>query len=266
LSELDSRFISFRNVGKRFGAGPGALEAIRDISFDIAKNEFITIVGQSGCGKSTLLKLVAGLIAPSNGEIWLDGTKVEGPRKNIGVVFQSALLLQWKNVLENVMLPAKILKLDPGASADRAMQLLRMVGLSGFENSVPHELSGGMQQRVAICRALLFQPSILLMDEPFGALDALTREELSNELLRIWGEEVKTVLFITHSIAEAVLLGDRVVIFKPRPGTLAEIVNIDLERPRDLAITVTPKFQDYVAYIRSKIVRNTVAQPAAGVT
>jgi NitT/TauT family transport system ATP-binding protein len=253
-----SSYISFRNVGKAFETGSGRVEAIRDVTIDVARNEFVTIVGQSGCGKSTLLKLVAGLIPPSSGEIHLDGTPVTGPRRNIGVVFQSALLLQWKNVLDNVLLAAKILKLDPVRSRERAQQLLRMVGLEKFVAKFPSELSGGMQQRVAICRALLFQPSILLMDEPFGALDALTRDELSVELLRLWGEEVKTVLFITHSISEAVLLADRVVIFTPHPGTVAEIVDIALERPRDLAVTLTPQFQSYVGYIRSKIVRNNV--------
>jgi NitT/TauT family transport system ATP-binding protein len=260
LAHRGSGYISLRNVGKVFATSSGNVEAIRDVSIDVSRNEFVTIVGQSGCGKSTLLRLVAGLTPPSSGEIHLDGKPVTGPRRNIGVVFQSALLLQWKNVLDNILLPAKILKLDPARSRERAQQLLRMVGLEKFADKFPNELSGGMQQRVAICRALLFQPSILLMDEPFGALDALTREELSVELLRLWGEEVKTVLFITHSISEAVLLADRVVVFKPHPGSVAEIVDVRLPRPRDLAVTLTPEFQGYVGYIRNKIFKNSTEQ------
>jgi NitT/TauT family transport system ATP-binding protein len=253
---MDERRIAFRDVRKSFATRAGErIDALAGVSFDVGRNEFVTIVGPSGCGKSTLLKLLAGVVPLGGGEIALDGRPVRGPRRDIGMVFQSPVLLRWRNVLDNVLFPATILKLDPAESRDRALALLRMVGLAGFERKYPRELSGGMQQRVAICRALLFRPSILLMDEPFGALDALTREELSVELLRIWQEETKTVLFVTHSIPEAVLLGHRVVVITHRPGRVADIVPIDLPRPRDLGMAARPAFQDHVALIRSKIGR-----------
>jgi NitT/TauT family transport system ATP-binding protein len=246
--------IEFREVHKTFATRAGEeVEALGGVSFDVGENEFITIVGPSGCGKSTLLKLVAGVIAPSAGAILLDGQAVAGPRADLGMVFQSPVLLRWKNVLDNVLFPAVILGLDRAQARERALALLRLVGLQGFERKYPRELSGGMQQRVAICRALLFRPSILLMDEPFGALDAMTREELSVELLRIWQEEVKTVLFVTHSIPEAVLLGHRVVVITRRPGRVAAVVPVELPTPRDLAMTSRPDFQASVAAIRRQI-------------
>jgi NitT/TauT family transport system ATP-binding protein len=255
--------IEFREVRKTFATRAGEeVEALGGVSFDVGENEFITIVGPSGCGKSTLLKLVAGVIAPSAGAILLDGQAVAGPRADLGMVFQSPVLLRWKNVLDNVLFPAVILGLDRGQARERALALLRLVGLQGFERKYPRELSGGMQQRVAICRALLFRPSILLMDEPFGALDAMTREELSVELLRIWQEEVKTVLFVTHSIPEAVLLGHRVVVITRRPGRVAAVVPVELPTPRDLAMTSRPDFQASVAAIRRQI--GAIAEGAPG--
>jgi NitT/TauT family transport system ATP-binding protein len=246
--------IAFRDVRKSFATRAGErVDALAGVSFDVRPNEFVTIVGPSGCGKSTLLKLVAGVIPASDGQVLRDGRPVVGPSRDVGMVFQSAVLLRWKNVLDNVLFPATILELPRAEARERALALLAMVGLTGFERKYPRELSGGMQQRVAICRALLFRPSILLMDEPFGALDALTREELSVELLRIWQEEVKTVLFVTHSIPEAVLLGHRVVVITHRPGRVADIVPVELETPRDLAMTGRPIFQEHVALIRSKI-------------
>jgi NitT/TauT family transport system ATP-binding protein len=255
--------IEFREVHKTFATRAGEeVEALGGVSFDVGENEFITIVGPSGCGKSTLLKLVAGVIAPSAGAILLDGQAVAGPRADLGMVFQSPVLLRWKNVLDNVLFPAVILGLDRAQARERALALLRLVGLQGFERKYPRELSGGMQQRVAICRALLFRPSILLMDEPFGALDAMTREELSVELLRIWQEEVKTVLFVTHSIPEAVLLGHRVVVITRRPGRVAAVVPVELPTPRDLAMTSRPDFQASVAAIRRQI--GAIAESAPG--
>ena len=246
--------IEFRDVRKTFATRSGEqVEALGGVSFEASQNEFVTIVGASGCGKSTLLKLVAGVIAPSAGEILLDGRQVVGPQPDLGMVFQSPVLLRWKNVLDNVLFPAVILGLDRHEAHERALALLRLVGLQGFERKYPRELSGGMQQRVAICRALLFRPSILLMDEPFGALDAMTREELSVELLRIWQEEVKTVLFVTHSIPEAVLLGHRVVVITRRPGRVAAVVPVELPSPRDLAMATRPDFQACVAAIRRQI-------------
>jgi NitT/TauT family transport system ATP-binding protein len=246
--------IEFREVRKTFATRSGEqVEALGGVSFGVGQNEFVTIVGPSGCGKSTLLKLVAGVIAPSAGEIVVDGRRVAGPQADLGMVFQNPVLLRWKSVLDNVLFPAVILGLDRHQARERALALLRLVGLEGFERKYPRELSGGMQQRVAICRALLFRPSILLMDEPFGALDAMTREELSVELLRIWQEEVKTVLFVTHSISEAVLLGHRVVVITRRPGRVAAVVRVGLPTPRGLAMTTRPDFQACVAAIRHQI-------------
>jgi NitT/TauT family transport system ATP-binding protein len=253
--------IAFRDVRKTFATRAGELvEALAGVSFEVGQNEFVTIVGPSGCGKSTLLKLLAGVIAVSAGDVLLDGRRVVGPQRDLGMVFQSPVLLRWKNVLDNVLFPAVILGLDRHESRERALALLRLVGLEGFERKYPRELSGGMQQRVAICRALLFRPSILLMDEPFGALDAMTREELSVELLRIWREEVKTVLFVTHSIPEAVLLGHRVVVITRRPGKVAAVVPVELPAPRTLAMTTRPDFQAFVADIRRQIGGNMGVQ------
>ncbi|MEA2142320.1 MAG: NitT/TauT family transport system ATP-binding protein, partial [Solirubrobacteraceae bacterium] len=197
----------------------------------------------SGCGKSTLLRMVAGLTKPSSGQILVDGEPVTGPNTKLGIVFQHAVLLKWRTVLENVMLPAEILGRDKAAYREKARALLELAGLGGFENHMPNELSGGMQQRAALCRTLAFDPKVLLMDEPFGALDALTREELSLELLRIWDENRKTVMFVTHNIAEAVLLGDRVFVMTPRPGRLAEVIQVDIPRPRDITDEYSDEFQ-----------------------
>ena len=210
------------------------MRALDQISLDVHDNELITLVGRSGCGKSTLLRIVAGLLTPTSGTVTIGGVPVTGPRRDVAFMFQRPALLPWRSVLENVMLPVEIHKLDRREYGRRAHELLELVGLDGFERRAPWELSGGMQQRVALCRALVADPSILLMDEPFAALDALTREELSLELQRIWGENRKTIVFVTHSIDEAVLLADRVVVMTPRPGRIARIVSVDLPRPRSL--------------------------------
>ena len=208
--------IRLEGVGKRFARGD--VEALRDVSLNVAAGEFVAIVGASGCGKSTLLRLVAGLVPATTGRVVLDGTPVVGPRADTAMVFQAPTLLPWADVLRNVTFPLRLMKQAGGDTEARARALLETAGLKGFENRLPKELSGGMQQRVAICRALLQQPRVLLMDEPFGALDALTREEMSLELLRIWSGLRMAVLFVTHSISEAVLLADRVVVMSPRPG------------------------------------------------
>ena len=209
---LDSVSLIYKSRGQK------ELTALQSMSLDVRDEEFITIVGQSGCGKSTLLRLVSGLLAPTTGTIELAGRPVTGPRSDVGIVFQSPVLLPWRTALENVLLPIEFLKKDLAQYETRARELLTLVGLKGFENGYPRALSGGMQQRVSISRALVSDPRILLMDEPFGALDAMTREELSFELLRIWEERKKTVLFVTHSIPEAVLLANRVVVMTPRPA------------------------------------------------
>jgi NitT/TauT family transport system ATP-binding protein len=218
---------------------------------DVRPGEFVAIVGPSGCGKSTLLKILTGLLAPSTGEIRIGDVAVEGPRRDIGTVFQSPLLFAWRTVLENVMLPADVQKLDRAQHTARALSLLELVGLSDFAQRYPNELSGGMQQRVSIARALLHDPSILLMDEPFGALDAMTRERMNLELQRIWLEQNKSILFITHSIPEAVFLANRVVVMTPRPGRVAEVMEIALPSGRGLEIMNSPEFGAYVSRIRA---------------
>lgn len=231
----------------RDGGHVKALEA-----FDLRVNvgEFITVVGPSGCGKSTLLKLLAGLITRTDGTLTLDGQSIEGPRRDIGMVFQAATLLEWRTVLQNVMLPVDVLGLERSPYRVRARDLLKLVGLAGFEDKYPRELSGGMQQRVALTRGLIHDPTLLLMDEPFGALDALTRESMNMELQRIWMEAGKTVVLITHSISEAVFLGDRVAVMTSRPGRLAEVVQVDIPRPRTLESMGSPEFGRIVTHIR----------------
>jgi NitT/TauT family transport system ATP-binding protein len=213
------------------------VRALSDVSLDVGENELVTLVGRSGCGKSTLLRILAGLLRPTQGDVFVSGERVTRPRPNISLAFQRPALLPWRNVFENVMLPVEVLGLDKAASRAKAQELLELVGLGGFEKRRPYELSGGMQQRAALCRSLIHDPEVLLMDEPFAALDALTREELSLELQRIWSEHRKTIVFVTHSIQEAVLLADRVVVMTPRPGRVAKIVRVGLQRPRSLGDT-----------------------------
>ena len=230
--------------------GRALVKALGGISLAIDHGEFVTIVGQSGCGKTTLLKILAGLLGRTSGAVTLRGEPVNGPRRDIGVVFQDPVLLPWRTVLDNVMLPIEVLRLPRGEYRERALDLLRLVALEGFEDKYPHELSGGMRQRVAIARALVHDPSLLLMDEPFGALDAMTREFMNLELLRIWQEAKKTVVFITHSIPEAVFLADRVVVMSARPGRIQEIVPVELPRPRDLDLMASDQVGVYTRQIR----------------
>jgi NitT/TauT family transport system ATP-binding protein len=213
----------------------------------------VTLVGPSGCGKSTLLKLIGALIRPSRGKLLFDGAALVRPTRDVGIVFQEPVLLAWRTVLDNVLLPAEIIGLDKASSRARALQLINLVGLAGFELRFPRELSGGMQQRVSLCRALMHDPSVLLMDEPFAALDAMTREELGFELMRIWSADKKTVIFVTHNITEAILLADRVVAMTARPGRIARIVDIKLARPRTIDMEFTQRFKDYSDQIREVI-------------
>ncbi|MDG4820459.1 ABC transporter ATP-binding protein [Asanoa sp. WMMD1127] len=242
--------IQLFGVSQVFAGRAGSVEALRDIDLKIAEGEFVAVVGRSGCGKSTLLRLVAGLIPPTEGEIQVGDERVTRPRRDIAMLFQRPALLPWRTVLDNVLLPAEIFKLDRSAVRARAADLLEMVGLGGFEKRLPHELSGGMQQRVALCRSLLARPRVLLMDEPFAALDALTREDLSTELQRIHMETRATIMFVTHAIDEAVLLADRVVVLSPRPGRIVEILDIDIPRPRSLGRTA---HLDQVATARAEL-------------
>jgi len=245
--------IAVRRLWLRYGRGASSVVALRDIDFQISDGAFVAVVGPSGCGKSTLLKILAGLLPPSEGRAELRGLPITGPRRDIGVVFQSPVLFPWRTVVGNVMLPADVQRLDRPAMKRRALELLQLVGLAGFEQRYPRELSGGMQQRVGIVRALLHDPAILLMDEPFGALDAMTREALNVELQRIWMQRRITVLFITHSTAEAVFLADRVIVLTPRPGTIGDQFDVDLPRPRALEVMNTEQFGRYVARVRAAL-------------
>lgn len=227
-----------------------AVRALGPLSIAIRDHEFVSVVGPSGCGKSTLLKIVAGLIRPSAGTATVHGGEVTGPTGNVGMVFQNPVLLPWKTVLQNVMLPIEVKRKRIADFQPRAMDLLTTVGLQDFCHRYPHELSGGMQQRAAIVRALIIDPEILLMDEPFGALDAITRDQMNIELLEIWARTRKTVLFITHGIPEAVFLSDRVVVLGARPGQVIEECEIDLPRPRRVQQVALPRFGETVAHIR----------------
>ena len=233
---MSEPLIQVDNVSQVFRTGKRGerLHALDDINVEIAENEFITLVGRSGCGKSTLLRIIGGLLRPSRGTVRIGGSAVTGPRPDVSLMFQRSALLPWRNVFQNVMLPVEILKLDRRAYREKAEELLVLAGLEGFESRNPYELSGGMQQRVALCRALVHDPSVLLMDEPFAALDALTREELSLELQRIWSEHRKTIIFVTHSIQEAALLADRIFVMTPRPGRIARVLDVAAPRPRSL--------------------------------
>ena len=227
------------------------LTALKDLTFSVFNEEFVSIVGPSGCGKSTFIKLTCGLLQPTAGHILLKEEPIQGPIKDVGIAFQAPILLDWRSILDNVLLPVEILEGKVRAEhKERARKLLALVGLVGFEEAHPRELSGGMQQRVSICRALMHDPYFLLMDEPFGALDAMTREKMNKELLRIWREAKKTIIFITHNIGEAVFLSDRVVVLTARPGTVREIVTIDFPRPRDPA---SPAFRTAEGRIRDLI-------------
>ena len=243
--------IAVRDLSKRYATRDGNVAALEGISFDIREGDFVAVVGPSGCGKTTLLKILAGLMPPSRGDARLRGTPITGPRQDIGVVFQSPVLFPWRTVLDNVLLPIDVQGLAREAHRRTALDLLALVGLQGFERRYPWELSGGMQQRVALTRALVHDPAMLLMDEPFGALDAMTREQMNVELQRIWLDVRNTVVFVTHGIAEAVYLGDVVMVFSPRPGRVAEVLTIDLPRPRPLAVRESPEFGRYVARIRT---------------
>jgi NitT/TauT family transport system ATP-binding protein len=243
-------FIRVVNASKVYQTQDGGeVEAFTNFNLEIEENEFLVLVGPSGCGKSTLLKMIVGLVPPTRGAVYFQGTEVLSPRTDFGMVFQEATLLPWRSVRDNVMLPIEILgKTDKDYRAE-AGRLLTLVGLHGFESRMPYELSGGMQQRCAICRALIHDPRVLVMDEPFGALDAMTREEMGRELLRIWQQNRKTVVFVTHSIREAVWLADRVVVMTPRPAKIADIIEIEFERPRTEKMQFLPKFGEYVQSI-----------------
>jgi len=242
--------IEIKGVSKTYKTQDGEVPSLQPLDFDVQDGEFLVVVGPSGCGKSTLLKLIAGLLPPTQGEIRVEGRVVASPHRDVGIVFQSALLLPWRRVLENVMMPVEVKGLPVEEYRKRALDLIKMVGLDGFERKYPWQLSGGMQQRAAICRALVHDPKIVLMDEPFGALDAMTRERMNVELQRIQRETRKTVLLITHSIPEAVFLADRVLVMSARPGRIDAIYDVTLPRPRSLDVMADPRFVALTQTIR----------------
>jgi len=243
-------FLYIAGLQKVYPSRDGGIVALKDVSLSVGTAEFVSLLGPSGCGKSTLLRCVAGLERPTAGTIVLHGTAVTAPPEDMGIVFQRDVLLDWLTVVRNILLPARIRRLPLREWRPKAEHLLETIGLEGFANRFPWELSGGMRQRVAICRALLLDPALLLMDEPFGALDAMTRDELNLELQRLWLADAKTVLFVTHSIAEAVFLSDRIVIMSRSPGRVVDTLTVDLPRPRGLAVRETLDFSRYVARIR----------------
>jgi len=246
--------IRLQDVSKTYRTRESDLvRALESINLSVEENEFVTLVGPSGCGKSTLLKLVSGLIPVTHGRIQVRSQEVKGPFSDVGFVFQHPVLLPWRTVLGNVLFSIEMLGLSVKDYESRARELIDLASLSGFENKYPRELSGGMQQRVSLCRALVHDPSLLLMDEPFGALDAMTREEMSFELLRIWEERRKTILFVTHSIPEAILLADRVVVMTPRPGRISQEFKIELPRPRVYEMEFNERFKAYNHEIRGLI-------------
>jgi len=242
LSEL----ITIQNVKKVYETRTGLLHALGPIDLSVRQGEFISIVGPSGCGKSTLLLLIAGLLEFEQGEIRISDLLVTKPQTDIGIVFQTPVLVDWRDVLGNVLLQIEMRKLNKNDYIDRARSLLDSVGLKEFEKRFPYELSGGMQQRTAFCRALIHDPSLVLMDEPLGALDAMTREQLRVDLEQLWLKTKKTVIFVTHSIPESIQLSDRVVVFTPRPGLIERVIDIDLPRPRSMAVRESAEFQKYV--------------------
>jgi len=234
-----SQSIEIEGVSKSFGD----FQALKDINLHIEEGEFVALVGKSGCGKSTLLRIMAGLLEPTEGSVRVGGQPVTGPSDGVGIAFQTPVLLPWRSVEENIRLQLEIRKISRPDTREELKRLIELTGLKGFESNRPYELSGGMQQRVSLCRALVHDPTLLLMDEPFGALDAMTREQLNAEIQRVWMETGKTIVLVTHSIIEAVYLADRVVVLKSGPGRITEIVDVKVPRPRSFTRLGDPAFQ-----------------------
>jgi len=237
--------LKFEHVGMCYETFSGKTEALTDISFEAKKGEFVSILGPSGCGKSTFLFIGTGLTKNTSGLVTIDDESISKPVKDVGFVFQDHLLLEWRTVLSNIMIQGEFRKMNKAECYEKAMTLIKLVGLEGFEDKYPFELSGGMQQRVSICRALIHNPELLMMDEPFGALDALTREQMRVDLERIWMERKNTIVFVTHDINEAILLSDKIIVMTQRPGRIKEIIHVDIPRPRSLRVTETQEFIQY---------------------
>jgi len=248
------RYVELAEVSKVYRSGTvDAIEAVSSVSFTVPRGQFVAVLGPSGCGKSTLLMMVGGLESVTAGRVAIGGEPMTGPRDSIGVMFQDATLLPWKSALDNVLFPIRVLKRPLDSYRDPARELLERVGLDGFAQKKPHELSGGMRQRVAICRALVYDPELLLMDEPFSALDAITRDEMNELLLDLWQQYTKTALFVTHSIREAVMLADRVLVMTRRPATIVEDLTIPFARPREMAIGESREFNEICGHLRERI-------------
>jgi NitT/TauT family transport system ATP-binding protein len=261
------RYVEVAEVSKIYRNGTTeAVEAVSSVSFSVPRGQFVAILGPSGCGKSTLLMMVGGLESVTAGRIAVDGSPMTRPRTSIGVMFQDSTLLPWKSALDNVLFPIRVLKRPLDSYRDTARQLLERVGLDEFAQKKPHELSGGMRQRVAICRALVYDPELLLMDEPFSALDAITRDEMNELLLDLWQQYTKTALFVTHSIRVAVFLADRVLVMARRPSTIVEDLTIPFARPRPMAIGESREFNEICGHLRARIEASHARRPAPGMT
>lgn len=263
--DRDSAFLRVENVTKVYGGGNRHIAAVDDVAFEVPAGDFVALLGPSGCGKSTLLKMIAGLTAPSRGTIWVGERRVEKPSDDAGLMFQSPVLLPWRTIVKNVLLPVEVEGKKVRAYRGRALELLASVGLEGWENNYPRELSGGMQQRVAVCRALIQDPPMLLLDEPFGALDSLTREVLNDLVGEICATAKKTTVLVTHDVGEAVYMADRVLVMSARPGRIVADVRISLDRPRSVASRTVPAFEAYAAEIRRLLLRDgaLAADPTA---
>jgi NitT/TauT family transport system ATP-binding protein len=251
--------ISVADLDKTYDTRDGTVDAVRGATFDVKDHEFVSLVGPSGCGKSTILQICAGLVPPTRGKVEVAGHQARPGRRDVGIMFQAPVLLPWRSVCDNVLLPTEIFRIDKGSARTRALELLELVGLKGFEDKHPWELSGGMQQRASLARVLVSDPDILLMDEPFSALDEFTRERLNLELARIHESLGRTVLYVTHNIEEAVFLSDRVVVMKPHPGEILEIVETGLPRPRKLEVLQEPRTIELVIEIRQMLFGHRVA-------
>ena len=248
--------VSIDHVTKIYGEGPESVTALNDIDLDVRQGEFVSIVGPSGCGKSTLLHLTGGILEPTEGTVTFNGVDVqskEHENSSVGLVFQRPILLEWRTVLQNILLPVQIMigngsmEGDVDEYREEAHRLIELVGLDGFADAYPNELSGGMQQRVSICQSIIYDPSLLLMDEPFGSLDALTKKQLNEEFLELWSRQDMTIIFITHDLEEAVFMSDRVAVMSPRPGELVDIIDVDIDRPRTEDTRTTTEYHDYVS-------------------
>ena len=245
--------LQIKHLSTIFPDGNNGLHALDDISFSVYAEQFVSVLGPSGSGKTTLLRILAGLLPPTQGEVLFGNSSLKAPRHGVGMVFQKANLMPWRTVLENILLPLEIQHVPNAIALAKAQALVELVGLAGFEGSLPRDLSGGMAQRVAIARALIHEPDLLLLDEPFGSLDALTRERMGSELTRIWQARRKTVIMVTHSISESLFLADRVLVLSPRPGRLRLDLPVDLPRPRDEDIRYTPAFSALARQVRAAI-------------